>query len=218
MPSILRALLASWLLALALLLAQPELMPVDEGPSDPEFFDFRAQLQMAVARRDLPAILAALDPQVKLSFGDASGIDDFKTIWRPEVADSPLWAELGSTLALGGTFDEKDEFIAPCVFSRWPAGVTTDLMMRSCAAILAPRVPVRATPQAVAAELGTLHFAVIEIEGGDEPWAGGWSPIKLPGNRKGFIEDRFLHSLLGYRVHLSKQSGQWLIDAFLRCD
>jgi hypothetical protein len=62
MTPFLRALLALVLLTPALLLAQPKLMPVDEGASDPEFFAFRAQLQIAIARHDVRAIEAALDP------------------------------------------------------------------------------------------------------------------------------------------------------------
>jgi hypothetical protein len=54
--------------------ATPRLLPVDEAPSMPEFLRYRAQLRMAVERRDLDAVVAAMDPDIKLDFGGASGV------------------------------------------------------------------------------------------------------------------------------------------------
>ena len=61
------------------------MLPVDEAASVPDFFSFRAQLQAAVARRDVAVVLGALSRDVKLSFGDDAGIEDFKRIWQPAM-------------------------------------------------------------------------------------------------------------------------------------
>jgi hypothetical protein len=42
--------------------AERELRPVDEAARRADFFSFRAHLQMAVARRDADALLAAIHP------------------------------------------------------------------------------------------------------------------------------------------------------------
>ena len=103
--------------------APATLLPIDEAARQPDFFSFRAQLQAAVARHDADAVIAALDPNIKLSFGGDDGIEGFRRLWRPSDADTELWAELGAVLALGGTFSSESSFTAPYVFSRWPDGV-----------------------------------------------------------------------------------------------
>ncbi len=210
MPAILRALLACCLLTPALLLAQPKLMPVDEGPSDPEFFAFRAQLQIAIARHDARAIEAALDPQVKLSFGEANGLEDFKKIWRPDAPDSALWETLGTVLALGGSFDTQGDFYAPYVASKWPQ----DLDVYEHMATIATGVPVLQAPKPGATVIAKLDFAIVEVG----RWDARWIPVKLSEHRKGYVERRFLRTFVDHRVVLSKRSGSWRIDLFLSGD
>jgi len=106
------------------------LLPVDEAASVPDFFSFRAQLMAAVARHDTAFVLGALANDVERSFGGHQGIEDFKTLWRPEAADTELWDVLGSTLALGGSFSADGTFTAPYVFSKWPrAGMNSDIWL-----------------------------------------------------------------------------------------
>lgn len=49
------------------------LLPVDEAVRDPELFAFRGQLQAAIARHDAEADLAAVDPNIKNTFGSPRG-------------------------------------------------------------------------------------------------------------------------------------------------
>src|SRR5688572_20039971 len=87
----------------AVLLAAPRpLLPVDEAATRPDFFSFRARLQQAIANRDAPAVLAIVDRHIKNSFGDDSGIDAFREMWKPHQPDSELWNALGTVLSLGG--------------------------------------------------------------------------------------------------------------------
>ena len=108
-----------WLFCLALLLPLPApaqqppvVLPVDEAAQRPAFFAFRARLQQALARRDAQAILDAVHPHVRTSFGDGGGLEDFRRQWRPDAPDSPLWSTLGTVLALGGSFAANRCFLS----------------------------------------------------------------------------------------------------------
>jgi hypothetical protein len=88
----------------AVALAQTRLPPVDPAASVPDFFSFRAQLQVAVAKRNVQAVVSALSKGVKLSFGGDTGVEDCHRMWKPNTPDSRLWETPAAVLALEGMF------------------------------------------------------------------------------------------------------------------
>src|SRR4028118_1504503 len=160
----LRPLLLVALLAWALLLTQAaggaaqtgKLMPVDEAVRDSELFAFRARLQAALARHDVAAVLEVVDPRIKNTFGADNGIEAFQRLWKLKEGDSRLWEELGLVLALGGTFQNADNFVAPYVFSRWPDQVDSFENV----AVLGRNVRVRAEPRAGSPVLTALRLGL----------------------------------------------------------
>lgn len=111
---------------LVLLLAFPVIsqavspLPVDEAAKQPDFFTFRAQLQVAIAKRDKAAVLAVVSKNIQNGFGDDNGINHFKKLWAIDKPNSKLWETLGTLLALGGGFQPDGSFNAPYVSSHWP--------------------------------------------------------------------------------------------------
>jgi hypothetical protein len=83
----------------------PRLLPVDEAPSNPEFLAYRTRLRSAVDRRDLDAVVQAMDPDIKLDFGGGFGVDLFRKIAteQPQTWDDMRWV-----LAHGGLFMEEN--------------------------------------------------------------------------------------------------------------
>src|SRR5262245_34820006 len=99
--------------------APARLLPVDEAATQPDFLSFRAQLQEAVDQDDVDAVMAIVHPNIKASFGGDDDIDAFRRMWKPEEPGTELWRTLASVLALGGSFQGPDTFVAPYTFSRW---------------------------------------------------------------------------------------------------
>ena len=124
--------------------AGPQQLPVDEASRRPDFFSFRAQLQRAIARHDTTALLAVVHPEIRNSFGDNNGIDEFRMMWRIAEPDSGIWDTLGTVLALGGSFQDEQTFAAPYVFSRWPGQFDAFEHV----AVIGSDVRVRAEPKA----------------------------------------------------------------------
>jgi len=197
----------------------PALLPIDEASQRPEFFSVRAQLQAAVARRDWPAVRTVVHPKIRNTFGDDDGIGAFERIWKVESGDSPLWATLGTVLALGGTFDQSGNFVAPYVFSQWPGRLDAF----DHVAVIGSRVRVRAAPRPDADVLGLLsHVIVRRSLNGGEPIAAEvaerWTRVALAGGRTGFISSAYVRSPVDYRAIFTEVDGRWQLMTLIAGD
>jgi hypothetical protein len=193
--------------------AQTQLLPVDQAASVPDFFSFRARLQIAVAKRDVATIESALSKDVKLSFGGDEGLEGFRRMWNPSAPDSGLWETLASVLALGGTFAPDGTFTAPYVFAQWPQDKDAFTNM----AAIGTGIRVRSAPRATGPVLATLDYSIVEIV--EYPAAEvKWVQVKLGQRQTGFVDSRFLRSPIDYRIHFAKLDGRWQVLLFLAGD
>lgn len=189
-----------------------KLNPVDEAARDPEFFAFRAQLQAAVARHDTEAVLAAVDPNIRTSFGASGGIDEFRKMWKLPSVDSRLWDELGTVLAFGGAFRGGGLFSAPYVFGRWPEPFDSFEHV----AVLGKNVRVRSEPGLKGKILTALSFDVVKLAA--PATDSEWTRIKLRDGRTGYISSRYVRSPVDYRALFNKIDGRWRMTAFVAGD
>ena len=68
----------------------PQLLPVDDAASKPDFLQFRERLRNAVERRDVDAVVEASDPAITLGFSDASeGPNALRTLLAEHVGAGP---------------------------------------------------------------------------------------------------------------------------------
>ncbi len=211
-----RFLLASlFLLQASAGLAQvAKLLPTDEAVRDPQLFAFRAQLQAAIARHDMQAVLDAVHPNIKNTFGGDDGIENFKRLWKLQGGESELWDKLGTVLALGGSFQNKDNFVAPYIFSRWPERFDAF----EHAAVVGTGVRVRSQPSAQGTILTSLTFDIVKVEPRSPNLSRDWTPVKLRDGRKGYIASRYVRSSVDYRASLSRENGRWRLNFFVAGD
>ena len=197
-----------------------KLLPVDEAARDPGFFIFRARLQEAVARHDTAAVLDAVDPNIRVGFGGKDGAAAFREKWKLQDGDkSPLWAELGLVLALGGGFQSGGSFAAPYVFSRWPEALDAFEHV----AVLGSDVRIRAAPSVTSGILATLSFDVVRLSqiGRSKLTPAQlkeWTAVELKGGRTGYVASRYVRSSVGYRALFNKVGGRWRMTAFVAGD
>ena len=184
------------------------LLPVDEAATQPDFFSFRAHLQSAIARRDEAAVLAVADPGIRTSFGDDEGLETFRAKLRDP--QSTTWADLSTALALGGTFQSPDSFVAPYVFAKWP-----DVDSFECSAVIGDLVRVRVSAAPDSAIVTSASFDVVQVMSQE---AGGRVRVRLWNGRTGFIAAAFVRSPVDYRAIFQKVGGQWRLRAFVAGD
>ena len=192
--------------------AAPILRPVDEGTRRADFLEFRRRLQDAVARKDEAAVLAIVDPTVRISFGDSGGAQAFKA----QVIDNrneDFWQEFGTILRLGGRFRTNDAFDAPYTFSAWPEHLDSF----ECLAITGSRVRVRAAAGLDARIVTQVDFAIVRA---NPPKADlpGWRGIELPDGRTGFVSSRYVRGPIDRRALFQFHDGRWSLIAYVAGD
>ena len=192
--------------------------PVDEASKEPTFFTFRARLIQAVHRRDAGYLLSILSPKIQNSFGGDGGIEEFKTTWKPERAQSELWTELANVLSLGGAFDKDGIFVAPYISAKWPE----DKDSFELGAIIGEHVRVRAAPQISSSIMRELAFDIVEVPDWQKNKARGerrdWIKVKLSDGQSGYIAEEFIRSPVDYRAGFAKEQGRWVMIFFIAGD
>ncbi len=188
------------------------LLPVDEAAKQPDFFTFRAQLQVAIAKRDKAALLAVVSKNVQNGQGDDNGIDNFKKNWAIDKPNSKLWETLGAVLALGGGFQKDGSFNAPYVSSHWP-----DVDGYENVAIVGDKVNVRKAPSQSSDVLKTLSYDVVPVDEANNK-SEEWAAIKLPGGKTGYVSRSFARSSVDYRAFFAKVDGRWQMTSLMAGD
>jgi hypothetical protein len=198
-------------LAAAGALQAEALRPVDESASDASFHSFRKNLLAALERKDVRALLNAVDPNVRVTFGDENGVSAFRRLWKLDrPAQSTIWQELTAVLRLGVTRDEN-EFIAPYVFTKFPP--TLDAFTH--AAVIKPEVPLRASAAVTAPRVAVLNYDIVELTGARRH---GWIEVRAFGGRNGWVQEQDIRSPINYRAFFEKKEGGWKLTAFLSGD
>lgn len=195
----------------------PRLEPVDEGNRDPSFAAFRDRLRGILARRDADGLLAIVAPDIRFTFGEGGGRDDFARHWGlRDGADSRVWAELEEVLSLGGELEQTasgPRFVAPYTFASWPE----ELDGFTHLAVTCEEAVARAEPSAGAAPLVRLDHHVLPI-GPDDRIDGAWRQVVLPDGREGWIESRCARSHVDYRAAFERREGAWRMVFFVAGD
>ena len=191
----------------------PRLEPVDEGPQKPDFLAFRTELRQTIARRDVPALLRVVHPNIKNSFGGDDGIEAFKRRWRLDRADSKLWRELGAVLALGGTFLRSGSIRSAVRLLE----MARDLGRIRNVALIGSNVRVRAAPSTSGRVLATMSYAILRLKG---PGSRGqsWTAVVLPDGRRGYVASHLVRSSIDYRAFFARTDGRWLMTMFVAGD
>jgi hypothetical protein len=204
-----------WLLAASPVawIQAPQLLPVDDAAKRPDFFSFRAQLQVIVAGRDVEGLMAVVARDVKNSFGGNDGADAFRETWKPAESDSQVWRELATVLSLGGAFLDET-FVAPYVFSRWPDRYDAF----DHVALVAANVRVRAAARDDAPVLTSMSFAILPLAQIKEPVGKTWTAVRLPDGRNGFVASPLARSPIAYRAIFARRDGRWQLVTFVAGD
>lgn len=188
------------------------LKPVDEGAQQSSFLNFRNQLLKTIERKDVKGLLAVVNKDIKSSFGVENGIEGFKQLWKlNQPATSKVWAELSTVLKMGGSFSNKNTFVAPYVFSNWPENIDAF----DYAAVIAKNVNIRAKPTLNAAVLKTVSYEILPIKFSDNLH---WVTVGLANGKQGYIASQYIRSSVDYRTFFEKINGRWQMTVFVAGD
>ncbi len=190
--------------------------PRDDCAGLPDWADFRAKLEQAVARRDAAALAALTDPAVKLDFGGGYGVTELKK--RLTDKEYRLWDEIAAVLPLGCSSSPVEgqgkSASMPWIFEKSPQ----DVDPYAAKLVLGPSVPAYAKPSSASSVIGTLDWALVTVQTYPEP-GKPLAKVTLPdGKSTAFVETAKLRSIIDYRVQATRGKNGWRIDAIIGGD
>jgi hypothetical protein len=191
------------------------LCPIDEGGKDPSFVAFRTALRGVVERKDSPALIRLIAPDVRVGLDSPRNIRQFIEDHNPADPNSDVWPQLGRILDLGGSFIEPNVFCAPYVRCPGPKTIDSELFV----VILGQKVPAHDRPTSNSQVVERLSCDVLRFDGLTVPQrpdesAPGWIPVFL-GSRWAFVEVAKTRMVDDWYIHATKTNGRWLITTFL---
>lgn len=199
-----------------------KLYPIDEAIQNTDFEKFRDELVDAAQRRDLDFLKEHTDDNVRYTFGENDTIEGFLREWHldsnPE--ESEFWGELIQVLELGGTFDGREGFTAPYVYSQFPE----DIDAFQHVVIVDEKVKVYAQPDIKSEIQGTLTYSIVRLLEPDaqprteEGGSGLWLKVQTFSGHSGFILAKYARSPIGYRARWKNVNGTWRMVFFVAGD
>lgn len=185
--------------------------PRDDCAAKPGWAAFHARLAKAAEAQDADALVALTAPDVKLDYGGGHGADEL----RKRLADpkTGLWHELDAILPLGCAF-EGGLAAMPWIFWNVPDEVDAFTTMLTTGSA----VPLRARPNAKAAIVASLDWALVTIASPGFDRGAAFVRVTAPGGAKGYVETAKLRSIVDYRLIAEPKDGDWHITAFIAGD
>lgn len=191
-----------------------KLPPVDEAAADVAWVRFRVRLVEALLKRDQKFVMESVERNVR-NISNVDGVAEFRKLWEPQNAESPLWTELPRLLQLGSVQvkqDKTNEVCAPYIYYRWP----DDAPASANAAVIAKEALLKARPSMAAATLQVLSYDLVNVtdwEVTDEDKASRqvWIAVRTP-TAAGFLPQEQARSPLEYRACFVKREGNWRLS------
>ena len=199
--------------------AGPRLAPVDDGPRDPTFVQFRKELKDVIARKDAAKLFHHLASDIHLSFGGDYGGPEFHKIWKPFDKDTEVWAVLSLIVDNGGKFIAPGGFAAPYAYAAFPESLDAFEHV----VVTNPGAVLRDGPNANARVIRRLDYDILEdvkSSGKMQHEAGpnDWDEVKTAAGQRGFVLSTDVRSPVEYRAIFEKRKGKWVIQTLIAGD
>ena len=175
----------------------------------PGVMDFRRKLAEAVLERDEDALLALVDPDIKLDFGGSSGREELRS--RLDADGYHLWQEFDAVLPLGCAGDE-DMITIPWYFAQETTKDPFEAFL-----VTGEDVPIHGQPDPESEVKGRISWEFVNFVQPLDP-AAVMQRVQLADGSEGYIANRKLRSAIDYRLLANRQDGEWLVTAFVAGD
>jgi hypothetical protein len=201
-------------MALAAAATPARLPPVDQCSRDPGFKVFHSSLKQAVAKRDGPALMKLLAPDVLINFGGENGRAAFAKQWEVNSAKSEVWKQLDAILPLGCVRVEQARVI-PSLAGQFDYDEDADVF--ELAVVVSPAAKLRKTSAANSDVMATLSWDVVRPIA-NEGEAQTQTKVRLNDGREGWLWTKEVRAPIDYRATMEKRKGKWMITAFVAGD
>lgn len=165
----------------------------------------------AVSARDGDGIVALVDQNIKLDFGDGFGAQELRD--RLDHPDWQLWEELDGLLLLGCAVNSEGGITIPWYFAQDIPGDDFYAMHL----VTGEDVPLLAEPSDDAEVVSRISWDIVMLE---EPVGDStnFAYVSAPDGTLGHIGWGKLRGMIDYRMMVSRDNRGWKIDFLLSGD
>jgi hypothetical protein len=204
-------------------ISAPILEPVNQSEINEELSATLKEILKAVENKNVSKLLTYFSKDVKVSFEGENGTEDLKKHWalNKNANKSEIWQTLKNAIAIGGTFQDDNNYWTPYVFTTFPSQYD----VYEYAAIVGKAVSMRNQPSLKGEVMAELDYEIVKLtnsEGEKEEIIDGekhyWYEVIRQDNQKGYIYGKYLRRPVDYRIGMTYTSGRWLIDTFVAGD
>jgi hypothetical protein len=207
-----------------------KMRPRNEVNTDPSLVRFMAKLNHIIDTKNTKALLAVMDTDIKVSFGEYWGHEGFIEMWKPNNPKSGVWKLLPTLINMGGVWESPPDdslFVFPYATTAEADSVDPDWVM----VITDTNVNMREKPDKNAKVITRLSYNMV-TEGNDPldnshpeiahlQFVGRnkWNYVStLDRKYAGYVYYTYIWSVIDYRLYLQKEKGKWSIRYFLDGD
>lgn len=191
------------------------LAPRDECAGTPGLAALGEKLRRASKDRNADALLALVDDNIKLDFGDGGGKLELKR--RLTAPDYKLWEELEAALALGcGLASGGDDD----GYASWPWFFSKDIIPLDpfeAFIVTGERVRLRSGASLSARVIGAVSWDYVRLRD-YPPEDAAYAKVQTRNGSAGYIAKAYLRSLVDYRLIANEVDGNWRVTAFIAGD
>lgn len=189
--------------------------PRNDVAEGSDFAKFLTTYRQALEERDEAYVKAHTHPNVKISFGGASGWDGLVNYWSLDEGSDAFYKMMKTTLKFGAVDSSGglgNSYTAPYVFTDFPAAYDA----YTHTVVTGANVNVRTRPSVEASEVITkVSHEVLKVLDSDKD---GWTKVQLPDGTRAYISSNYVWSPIGYRARFTKVDGTWLLEFFVKGD
>lgn len=190
----------------------PKLYPVDETLRDATFQAYTHRLRAAVEKRNTRALRRLTDDDVVVGPAkEDKGWKKFVDRWRPDEAESPVWAALADLLQLGFLREHPQLYLSPYVVWRFPDHVDR----RTHLVVAKEKAALREAPSVTAPVRAMLSFDIVRAVG--EPVRSGglasFVPVETGDGLRGYLNATDVLSPLLARGQFGFRQKRWVMIA-----
>lgn len=204
--------LSAFLMALVMAAAPAKLPPVDQCSRDAGFKAFHSSLKQAVTKRDGPALMKLVAPDVLVNFGGDNGRASFAKQWEVGSAKSDIWKQFDAILPLGCVRVEQARVI-PSLAGQFDYDDDADVF--ELAVVVSAAAKLRKTSAANGDVMATLSWDVVRPIANEGETQ---TKVRLKDGREGWLWTKEVRSPIDYRATIEKRKGKWMITAFVAGD
>ncbi len=199
---------------------------------DQKLNELSSQLKTAIRSKDKTALLTLLADDITFTYDGENTKQAFNKYWFSEENEKKFWLIVEKLIAYPGDYElidkkskkyDQNSFVIPYIFNYPEKGEDDDFNIHF---IMGDHVNVRSEPNLQSRVVAQLNYNLVHTQqdnDGNDITSGTvlpnfpeWYKIETPDKKiQGWVNFKFVHSVYGERIIISRKKNAWIVSVFI---